>query len=169
MKEQEEQAGVQFTGSKASPPASPFLTGDLNSGGAGEPQLLRGLEPRHCTEPYAPKELSARLDGLLCPGTLSRRCREGGGASGAAGMALGSWEPRVLCFCLLVQRSAVSSLQARGHGQSRLPAFPSCPCSFAMPQGLLESVQRVSSRLSLPLHAHLSQALMCLDVETSIS
>lgn len=47
MKEQEvqadAQAGMQFMGSNASAPASPLLTGDLNSSSAGEPQRLGGL------------------------------------------------------------------------------------------------------------------------------
>lgn len=73
MKEQEvqddAQAGMQFMGSSASPPASPLLTGDTKSSSAGEPQLLRGSEPRQCTKPYAPRQLFAQLDVQLWLGT----------------------------------------------------------------------------------------------------
>lgn len=78
MKEQEEQpdaqAGVQFMGSNASASASPLLTGDLKSCGAGSLSCSGGS--RQCTEPWAPKELSARLDVQL--GTPGRRRGEGG-------------------------------------------------------------------------------------------
>lgn len=159
MKEQEvqpdAQAGVQFMGSKASPPASSFSQETWIAALLGS--CSGGSEPRQCTEPHAPKWLSAWLGVQLCLAPLARRCQEGGWVSGAVRMALGSEERRALCFCLLRAAQGCERPASLGPWTGQPACFPImsmliCPAPGA--SGVC--TKRVSSRLFLPVHAHLN-------------